>query len=100
MNLLYYHYYTGTKNKVIFIYSSDDELDQGAKSETIKKVPKKVPRTEGELGLDDLPPIPDLSKLDINIKEEDCIHMGNITSVVDKLGEYYNLINCKSRLIY
>jgi H/ACA ribonucleoprotein complex non-core subunit NAF1 len=36
--------------------------------------------------LDDLPPVPDLSALTLNVKEEECIHMGHIESIVDKLG--------------
>ncbi|XP_025837109.1 H/ACA ribonucleoprotein complex non-core subunit NAF1-like, partial [Agrilus planipennis] len=45
----------------------------------------ELPRVKGELTLDDLPPVPDLSSLKIDVKEEDCIQMGTITSIVDKL---------------
>nr|CAD7265471.1 unnamed protein product [Timema shepardi] len=52
------------------------EVDKGAK--------KVGPlRTNGEITLDDLPPIEDLH---ISVPEEDCKELGKVCSIVDKLG--------------
>lgn len=44
-------------------------------------------RTFGELTLDDLPPVADVSALNVEVSEQDCIHMGNITGIIDRLGK-------------
>lgn len=43
----------------------------------------KVPRTKGELTLDQLPPIEELK---ISVPEEQCIEIGVVTSIIDQLG--------------
>lgn len=57
--------------------SSGDELE--ASSRTAKPEPPKV---NGELGLDDLPPIEDLA---ISLPAQETTKIGNIVSVVDRL---------------
>lgn len=39
-----------------------------------------------ELGLDNLPPVPDLSSLKIDLSDQDCEQMGTVSSIVDRLG--------------
>ncbi|KAK4873976.1 hypothetical protein RN001_013336 [Aquatica leii] len=73
--------------------SSDAESDLGAKSETLPQTVKVQAATDGELGLDDLPPVPDLSNLSITLKEGECIQMGNVTSIVDRLVMIQSLPN-------
>lgn len=41
-------------------------------------------KTKGELGMDDLPPIAELT---ITVPESECVELGNITSIVDTLGK-------------
>ncbi|KAK5641724.1 hypothetical protein RI129_010271 [Pyrocoelia pectoralis] len=71
--------------------SSDSEPELGAKH--VKQQSKPLTQTENELGLNNLPPVPDLSSLNINLKESDCIQMGNITSIVDSLVTIQSLPN-------
>lgn len=71
--------------------SSDSESEIGAKE--IKQQNKPVTLTESELGLKDLPPVPDLSTLNIDLKQTDCIQMGNVTSIVDSLVTIQSLPN-------
>ncbi|KAF5291547.1 hypothetical protein FQR65_LT01860 [Abscondita terminalis] len=74
--------------------SSDaDSENVGAKSENVRPTKKSQVAAEGELGLDDLPPVPDLSKLSISLKEGECIQMGNVTSIVDRLVMIQSLPN-------
>jgi hypothetical protein len=42
------------------------------------------PRTEGELLLDDLPPIEDLH---ITVTEQECMEVGKVSGIVDKMGK-------------
>lgn len=42
-----------------------------------------MPRTKGELTLDQLPPIEELK---ITVPEEECIEVGVVTSIIDQLG--------------
>lgn len=73
--------------------SSDDDSEPGARSETVVKPVNKPVHNKDELELDNLPPVPDLSKLNLNVKEEECIQMGNVTSVVDRLVTIQSLPN-------
>ncbi|CAB3230157.1 unnamed protein product [Arctia plantaginis] len=57
--------------------SSGDELEAG--SRTAKP---EVPKVNGELGLDDLPPIEDLA---ISLPAQETVKIGNIVSLVDRL---------------
>lgn len=41
-------------------------------------------KTKGELGMDDLPPIAELT---ITVPESECVELGNISGIVDTLGE-------------
>ncbi|KAF5300628.1 hypothetical protein FQA39_LY11089 [Lamprigera yunnana] len=75
------------------IYTSDAESADGAKSEPMKPAIKSHPKTDGELGIDDLPPVPDLSNLRISFKEGECIQMGNVTSIVDRFVMVESLPN-------
>jgi len=45
---------------------------------------KLVPMTKGEIGLDALPPIEDLT---ISVAEQECMELGKISAIVDKLSE-------------
>lgn len=75
--------------KQCFIYYSD----VGACGVTLtpptnkKALPEtmKVPRTKGELTLDQLPPIEEMK---ISVPEEQCIEIGVVTSIIDQLGIY------------
>jgi hypothetical protein len=40
--------------------------------------------TKGEIGLDALPPIEDLT---ISVAEQECMELGKISAIVDKLSE-------------
>ncbi|KAB0793777.1 hypothetical protein PPYR_13397 [Photinus pyralis] len=71
--------------------SSDSESEIAAKE--VKQPSKPVTHIEGELGLKDLPPVPDLSTLNIDLKQTDCIQMGNVTSIVDSLVTIQSLPN-------
>lgn len=42
-------------------------------------------KAKGEFGLDDLPPISDLT---ITVSEDECIVLGRVTGTVDTLGKY------------
>lgn len=42
-------------------------------------------KAKGEFGLDDLPPISDLT---ITVSEDECIVLGTVTGTVDTLGKY------------
>lgn len=67
------------------LYFSSSE-DEGAKCnrEIIKEPVKETPLSK-ELQLDRLPPVSDLSKLSLNVKKEDCIQMGKVSSIIEKL---------------
>lgn len=74
----------------MFCFSTDgDDVAACALSNTETKKPNK-PQTAADdgLGLDDLPPVPDLSALSLNVKEEDCMQIGTVSSIVDRLGKF------------
>lgn len=73
-------------NIVFFFFSTDGESDVAACATSSKTNTNQSSTTPGELGLDDLPPVPDMSTLSINVKEEECIQIGIISSIVDRLG--------------
>lgn len=41
-------------------------------------------KTKGELGIDDLPPIAELT---ITVPESECVELGNISGIVETLGK-------------
>lgn len=47
--------------------------------------PKGPIKAKGEFGLDDLPPIADLT---ITVPESECIQLGTISGVVETLGSF------------
>ena len=59
---------------------SDGDSDDETRNKNKKKEPMKV---KGELTIDDLPPIQDLQ---ITVDERECIEIGCVTTIVDKLG--------------
>lgn len=63
-------------------FSSELSLATGCKP----KEPKK-PNPMGDMAIKDLPPVPDLSTLSIHVDERECVHMGNISAVVDEFGK-------------
>ncbi|XP_044272312.1 H/ACA ribonucleoprotein complex non-core subunit NAF1 [Tribolium madens] len=48
-------------------------------------IKKSQPKVNDELGIEHLPPVPDLSTLQINVENESFVHMGNVFGIVDKL---------------
>lgn len=60
---------------------SDEESMQQSDSPS-KPKPYRAPKTKGELGLDDLPPI---QHLDINVQTEHLVHFGRVATIVDRL---------------
>ncbi|XP_039300740.1 H/ACA ribonucleoprotein complex non-core subunit NAF1-like [Nilaparvata lugens] len=61
---------------------SDDEQAASGEKNTPNARPKKPPMTDGELALEDLPPIEDLQ---ITMPQEDCTKVGEVLHIVDKL---------------
>lgn len=62
---------------------SDNEISQGAvNNKTTKKCTNRPVKTKGELTLEDLPPIEDLK---ISVPESDCVAVGKVFQIVDKL---------------
>lgn len=53
---------------------------------TSNKAKSEAPKVNGELGLDDLPPIEDLA---ISLPAQETTKIGTIASIVDRLGEFY-----------
>lgn len=47
-------------------------------------------KAKGELGIEDLPPIEDLT---ITVAESDCVELGKISGIVDTLGELHKSVN-------
>lgn len=62
---------------------SDNEIGQGAvNNKTTKKCTTRPLKTKGEMTLEDLPPIEDLK---ISVPESDCVAVGKVFQIVDKL---------------
>ncbi|RZF37017.1 hypothetical protein LSTR_LSTR004705 [Laodelphax striatellus] len=60
---------------------SEDEQASGEKNRPNPR-PRKPPMTDGELALEDLPPIEDLK---ITVPEQECTKVGEVLHIVDKL---------------
>lgn len=67
--------------ETISIADGDEELN--AFMESCSSAPSGPIKAKGELGIDDLPPIQDLT---ITVAEEDCIKLGTVSGIVDTLG--------------
>ncbi|XP_973951.2 H/ACA ribonucleoprotein complex non-core subunit NAF1 [Tribolium castaneum] len=65
----------------------DDDDSQPIETTTQNKgaIKKSPPKVSDELGIEHLPPVPDLSSLQINVENESFVHMGNVFGIVDKL---------------
>lgn len=74
------------------MYYSEQE-SEGTKAETKKKGVQDTIRTFGELTLDDLPPVPDVSTLNVEVPEHECVHIGNVSGIIDRLGKLHLLRN-------
>lgn len=59
-----------------------DEANSNNKPAAVNK--KIAPKVKGEMGLEDLPPIEDLT---ISVPNKECILMGTIYDIVDRLGK-------------
>lgn len=46
---------------------------------------QKPPRTDGEILLDDLPPI---EELHITVPETDCMEVGKVSAIVNQMGKF------------
>lgn len=68
------------------IYYSGNELGKEAVNNKLitKKNAHQPVKTKGELTLEDLPPIEDLK---ISVSESECVAVGKVYQIVDKLGE-------------
>lgn len=60
-----------------------DGLRNGPLADDENEKPSGPIKAKGEFGLDDLPPIADLT---IKLTEEECIKIGHISGIVDTLG--------------
>lgn len=66
--------------------TNEDELKAFMDAcDDISGTPKGPLKVKGEFGLDDLPPIADLT---ITVSESDCIQLGTISGVVETLGNF------------
>lgn len=75
----YHRHFFAVCNKLVHntIYFSSDE-------ENVNRTEKpEIPRVQGELELDDLPPIEDLA---ISLPAQETTKIGTIASIVDRLG--------------
>nr|XP_022905109.1 H/ACA ribonucleoprotein complex non-core subunit NAF1-like isoform X1 [Onthophagus taurus] len=72
---------------------SDDECAAKSVEFVEKTTVRETVRTLGELSIDDLPPVPDLSHTDINVPEGECVHMGNVAAIIDRLVTVDSLPN-------
>ncbi|KRT85190.1 hypothetical protein AMK59_2506 [Oryctes borbonicus] len=73
--------------------SDNDQESEGAKTENKKKNVQDTIRTFGELTLDELPPVADVSSLNVEVTEHECIHMGNVSGIIDRLVTVESLPN-------
>lgn len=69
------------KYLILFQNISRDEFE--GNSRTGKP---ETPKVNGEMGLDDLPPIEDLA---ISLPAQDTTKIGTIASIVDRLGKFF-----------
>lgn len=87
--------------------SEDEEDDSETTSEDEEEEPQPTepslsqnrgairkckPKTDNDLDVEKLPPVPDLSSLNINVEHENFVHMGNVLGIVDKLGKISMLL--------
>ncbi|CAH0563871.1 unnamed protein product [Brassicogethes aeneus] len=74
-----------------FSNETEEEIEfisevQGAIKKTDKSKGKEEPNPIlEEMGLDLLPPVPDMSKLNINPEKEEFFHMGHIRAIIDRI---------------
>ncbi|KAK7865621.1 hypothetical protein R5R35_009787 [Gryllus longicercus] len=76
--------------------SSSDETEEESEDESVvveRKAKKEIPKTKGELGLEDLPPIEDLH---ITVPESECVEIGKVLSIVDSLVVVQSIKGCPS----
>lgn len=71
----------------LVVYCFSAALEEAAGGHT-RSEPKETPLSLGELTVNDLPPVPDISNLSINVDEKECVHMGNVSGIVDQFGNY------------
>ncbi|RZC33763.1 H/ACA ribonucleoprotein complex non-core subunit NAF1 [Asbolus verrucosus] len=64
--------------------SDDQSIIEPDPSPSKGAIKKLTPKSTGE-ELDDLPPVPDLTSLSLNVDDENFVHMGNVLGIVDKL---------------
>lgn len=65
-----------------------DACDENAPQGPIKAI--------GELGIEELPPIAELT---ITVAESECVELGKISGIVDTLGKHANA-DCKFQMIF
>lgn len=68
--------------------TNEDDLKAFMDSCDDTTAPKGPIKAKGEFGIDDLPPIADLT---ITVPESECIQLGTISGVVETLGSFYHL---------
>lgn len=83
-----------TENELTSSVPLPPEENKGA----IKKEP--VPKIKNEMSYDDLPPVPDLSKLSIDVANETFVVMGEIVGIIDRLGECLYLFIIFLKLLF
>lgn len=62
--------------------TNDDEIQEFL--ESCEENTQGSMKTKGEMGIDDLPPIAELT---ITVPESECVELGNISGIVDTLGK-------------
>lgn len=66
--------------------TNDDDIQEFLDS-CEDNTPSGPIKAKGELGIEDLPPIEELT---ITVPESDCVELGKISGIVDTLGELHN----------